>query len=213
VHRDLIRIGDELRIARVGAGLSLRFVGARIGRSATQVMRIERGLVPEVSVRQLARIGAVVGLDVRLKAYLGADPIRDIAQVKLLSRLTARLHSDLHFRTEVPLPIDGDQRSWDGWISGFRDPGPGGGAVGGGLPLDAETRLHDVQALLRRLALKLRDSSMEHVVLVVSDTRSNRQAVAAASDILATTFPISPRRALACLAAGRHPGGSALIFL
>jgi hypothetical protein len=54
---------------------------------------------------------------------------------------------------------------------------------------------------------------MEHVVLVVSDTRSNRQAVAAASDILATTFPIPSRRALACLSAGRYPGGSALIFL
>ena len=208
-----MRVGDELRIARVGAGLSLRFVGARIGRSATQVMRIERGLVPEVSVRQLARIGAVVGLDVRLKAYPGGDPIRDIAQVKLLGRLTARLHADLTFRTEVPLPIEGDQRSWDGWISGFTHSGPSEAAVRGGLPLDAETRLHDVQALLRRLALKLRDSRMEHVVLLVSDTRSNRQAVAAANEILATTFPISSRRALASLAAGRYPGGSALIVL
>jgi transcriptional regulator with XRE-family HTH domain len=74
-----MRIGDELRRARVGAGLSLRFVGARIGRSPTRVMRIERGLVPEVSVRQLARIGAVVGLDVRTRAYPGGDPVRDIA--------------------------------------------------------------------------------------------------------------------------------------
>jgi transcriptional regulator with XRE-family HTH domain len=213
VKGDLNRVGDELRRARVGAGLSLRFVGTRVCRSATQVMRIERGLVPEVSVRQLARIGAVVGLDVRTKVYLGADPIRDIAQVKLLGRLASRLHEDLSFRTEVPLPSEGDLRAWDGWIGGFDDPGLGRARAGPGLPVDAETRLHDVQALLRRLTLKLRDSGMEHVLLVVSDTRSNRHALAASADILATVFPISPRRTLAALAAGQHPGGSALVFL
>ena len=107
-------------------------------------MRIERGLVPEVSVRQLARIGAVVGLDVRTRAYPGGDPVRDIAQVRLLQRLTARLGPDLVFRAEVPLPIEGDQRSWDGWISNFQRSGQWAGM--GGLPIDAETRLHDVQA-------------------------------------------------------------------
>lgn len=206
-----MRIGDELRRARVGAGLSLRFVGARIGRSPTQVMRIERGLVPEVSVRQLARIGAVLGLDVRTRAYPGGDPVRDVAQVRLIQRLTSRLGPDLVFRAEVPLPIEGDQRAWDGWISNLRESGTGAGR--GGLPVDAETRLHDVQALLRRLTLKLRDASEEHVLLVIADTRSNRHAVAASADILATMFPIQPRHALACLARGRHPGGSALVFL
>ena len=172
-------------------------------------MRIERGLVPNVSVRQMARIGGVVGLDVRLRAYPGADPVRDIAQIRLLGRVEARLHRSLRFRTEVPLPIEGDQRAWDGWISGFMDQ-PEQKA---GLPVDAETRLQDVQALLRRLALKVRDSGAEHVLLVLGETRANRYALAHADPILAATFPVSPRRALAALAAGRHPGGSAVIFL
>lgn len=55
--------------------------------SATHVMRVERGLVPNVSVRLLARIGSVVGLDVRIRAYPGPDPIRDAAQTRLLGRL------------------------------------------------------------------------------------------------------------------------------
>jgi transcriptional regulator with XRE-family HTH domain len=211
VRADLLRIGDELRRARVGAGLSLRLVAERVGRSASQVMRIERGLVPEVSVRQLARIGAVVGLDVRTRAYPGGDPIRDIAQVRLLHRLMERLAPGLTFRTEVPLPIDGDLRSWDGWIVGFADPGQEQDRRG--LPVDAETRLHDVQAMVRRLMLKLRDSREDHVLLVVADTRSNRRAVAAAADLLGATFPVQPRTALACLSAGKHPGSSALIFL
>jgi hypothetical protein len=174
-------------------------------------MRIERGLVPEVSVRQLARIGAVVGLDVRTRAYPGGDPVRDIAQIRLIQRLIARLGPDLVFRAEVPLPIEGDQRSWDGRISNFRWSGQQAGW--GGLPIDAETRLHDVQTLLRRLTLKLRDAGEEHVLLVIADTRSNRHAVAASANILATLFPIQPRHALACLASGRHPGGSAIVFL
>jgi hypothetical protein len=66
---------------------------------------------------------------------------------------------------------------------------------------------------LRRLTLKLRDSGADHVLLVVSDTRSNREAVAAANQVLVGLFSVSPRRALASLAAGKHPGGSALVFL
>ena len=208
-HRDISRVGEELRTARVGSGLSLRFVGKRVGRSATQVMRIERGLVPNLSVRQIARIGGVVGLDVRLRAYPGPDPVRDTAQVRLLGRLEARLHDSLTLRTEVPLPIEGDQRAWDGWINGFVDL-PGNSA---GIPVDAETRLQDLQALLRRLALKVRDSGAEHVLLVLADTRTNRYALAHANPIFTATFPVSARRALAALAAGRHPGGSSVIFL
>jgi transcriptional regulator with XRE-family HTH domain len=209
VDRDLARLGEELRSARVGAGLSLRFVGGRVGRSATQVMRIERGLVPDASVRQLARIGSIVGLDVRIRAYPGPDPVRDAAQAKLFGRLTLRLHPRLSIRSEVPMPIHGDLRAWDGWISGFVDQRPDLA----GLPVDAETHVHDVQALLRRLSLKTRDSGTEHVLLVLADTRSNRDAVAGAADVLGSAFPIPPRRALAALAAGRHPGGSALVFL
>jgi len=172
-------------------------------------MRIERGLVPDASVRQLARIGSVVGLDVRVRAYPGPDPVRDIAQLRLLGRLEARLHGSLTFRTEVPLPIEGDQRAWDGWISGFVDRSD----QTAGLPVDAETRLHDVQALLRRLAVKVRDSGAEHVLLVLAGTKANRYALAHVYPILTATFPVSPRRALAALAAGRYPGGSAVIFL
>ena len=172
-------------------------------------MRIERGLVPGASVRELVRLGAVVGLDVRVRAYPGPDPIRDVAQTRLLGRLTARLHPSLTIRHEVPVPIAGDLRAWDAWIAGFVDVSP----EKRGLAVDAETRLHDVQALLRRLSLKARDAGVDDVLLVVADTRSNRAAVAASADILGPMFPVLARRALAALAAGRHPGGSALVFL
>jgi hypothetical protein len=48
---------------------------------------------------------------------------------------------------------------------------------------------------------------------VIKDTHANRRAVAAAADVMAPTFPIGTRRALAALAKGDDPGGNATVFL
>lgn len=175
--------------------------------SYTQVGRIERAVHPNVSATQLARIGAVVGLDVRLRAYPGPVPLRDATQLALIDRLRTWLHPGLAMRTEVPLPLERDQRAWDGVISGFVSP------AAPILPAEAETRIHDFQAQTRRIMLKCRDAGLDHVLLVVSGTRSNRLAVRSAGAAVTELFPVPGRDALAALAAGQHPGGSALVFL
>jgi hypothetical protein len=81
------------------------------------------------------------------------------------------------------------------------------------LPTEAETRIHDVQAQFRRIELKARDAGIEHAIVVIAETPANRAAIQAARVTLGDRFPISARRALAALARGDHPGGSALIFL
>lgn len=205
-RRDVATAGSDIRSARIAAGLTLARVGSVVGLSASQVSRIERELAPNVSVRQLCRIGAVVGLDVRVRTYQGPDPIRDAAQNALLGRLRARLHPRSSFRTEVLVSIAGDQRAFDGEI---------GGLVGDArtLPVEAETRIHDLQAQTRRIAMKLRDSNHKAVLVVVADTRTNRAAIRAAWPSINELYPIPPRDALAALAEGRYPGGSALVFL
>ena len=175
--------------------------------SYSQVGRIERAAHLNVSATQLARIGAVVGLDVRVRAFPGPAPLRDAAQLALLDRLRKMLHPGLTMRTEVPLPIDGDQRAWDAMIRGF--PGPRTAT----LPAEAETKIHDFQAQTRRIALKCRDAGIDDVLLVVAGTRSNRRAIAAAGATVRELFPVPARSAVDALAAGSHPGGSALIFL
>jgi hypothetical protein len=170
------------------------------------VSKIERGIVPTVSIEQLARLGAAVGLDVRVRAYPGPSPILDAAQMALLGRLRARLPKHLLFRTEVPLPSLGDQRAWDASISRLV-------GIADVLPVEAETRLVDGQAQFRRISLKLRDSGLEHVLVVLADTRRNRGVLRSASSILSGDFPVSPRRALAALSAGHHPGGSAIVLI
>lgn len=206
---DLLRVSAELRQARVSAGLSVSVVGRSAGLSASEVSRIERGRVPNVSHHRLTTIGAAVGLDVRLRAFPGPDPVRDIAQIRLLERLRARLPVDLPFRTEVPLPIIGDLRAWDGWIGGLRTPS----GAPASMPVEGETRISDLQAQVRRLALKIRDGDVDHVLLVIADTPSNRAALATSVSLLRDQFPVTPRRAMRALRAGIHPMGSALIFL
>lgn len=203
---DRIRIGNELRVARQILGESVHAVGAAAGMSGVHVSRVERGLVPTVSIDQLARLGAAIGLDIRVRAYPGARGVLDAGQVVLLGRLRSRLPKHVSFRTEVPLPIVGDQRAWDATI---------GQLVGAAevLPVEAETRLVDGQAQFRRIGLKLRDSGLEHILVVLADTRRNRDALAGVASLVLAEFPIAPRRALAALSAGHHPGGSAIVLL
>jgi transcriptional regulator with XRE-family HTH domain len=205
-RHDLATVGADLRTARISAGKTLRDVGRAVGLSYSEVGRIERAVLPSVSVTQLARIAAVVGLDVRVRTYPGPSPLRDAAQIGLFDRLRVRLAPTLVLRTEVPLRIEGDLRAWDAVISGFEP-------VADPLHAEGETRLHDAQAQQRRIALKARDSGVDTVLLVVADTPRNRTAVRLAGSMISDEYPISPRFALASLAAGRHPGGSALVFV
>lgn len=166
----------------------------------SQVGRVERAVLPSVTLRQLARIGAVVGLDVRVRTYPGPTPLRDAALLRV------RLAATLTMRTEVPIPIEGDLRAWDAVIAGFEP-------AASPLHTEGETRLYDAQGQLRRIALKARDAGVATVMLVIADTPRNRAAVRAAGPMITEAYPVLPRAALASLAAGRHPGGSAVAFV
>jgi transcriptional regulator with XRE-family HTH domain len=200
--RDLAIVGEDIRRSRVGSGLSLRAVARAAGVDHVMLWRFERGMPGRIRVDQIMAIGAVVGLDVRLRAYPAGDPIRDAGQQRLLERLRVRLHPSLGWSTEVPLPIEGDLRAWDAVIRGdaWR------------LPVEAETVLHDVQALERRLGLKQRDGGEAHVLVLVADTKRNRRALTAAPAAL-SRFSRDARGALRSLGAGRVPIGSVLVML
>ena len=200
------RAGRDHRDARMAAGLSLRACAAASGASASQLLRFERGSLERVTIADVGAWCAVVGLDLAIRTYPAGDPIRDRAQLALLERLRVRLHPSLRWQTEVPLPIEGDLRAWDAEVRG-RDPGPWRTRV------EAETRISDGQALERRLALKLRDDTDGHLILLVADTRTNRRALAALRPGLRAMFPCSARDVLAALGAGREPPGGAILVM
>ena len=203
-------LGREFRLARLRRGWSIEEVAGRCGISAPMLSRIERGTHAAVSHEDLVVIGAVLELDVRTRTYPGPDVVADGPQLRLLERLRARIHARVSMAREVPLPLVRDQRAWDAVLGDLVD---GQGRPAERLPVDAETRLIDQQAQVRRLQLKRRDSGFESVLLVLAESRHNRQAVASAPTLVLADFPIPARRALADLARGVHPGGSAIVFL
>jgi len=62
-------------------------------------------------------------------------------------------------------------------------------------------------------SLKQRDGGVDHVVLLLADTRANRAFRREFGDVLRVNYPVDGRVALAALAAGRDPGGGAVILL
>jgi len=96
-----------------------------------------------------------------------------------------------------------DRRAWDAVIEGSDWEAC----------LDAETRVGDLQAVQRRVALKQRDGGARNAILLHADTRHHRELLRLTGDGFQTQFPITARRSLAALGAGRWPGGNSLILL
>jgi hypothetical protein len=167
------------------------------------VSRIEHGLVRALDPEELSVMYAVVGLELSVRAYPAGNPLRDAGHVALLGRLRARLHAGVRWRSEVPMPILGDLRAWDAMLTVERRD----------IGVEAETRPTDLQALERRIALKLRDSGLDHAILLLADTRHNRALVRAHADALHERFPLPGKACLERLAAGTFPGGSAIVLL
>lgn len=201
----LLREAEEARIA---SGLSYAALGRAVRLSPAQVGRLLRRRSDDVGLVRLAELLGAVGLDVAARAFPAGPAVRDAPSIALLDRFRLRVHPACPVRAEVPVvelatPGVMDLRAWDLAVDG----------PDWTLRLDAETRLGDVQALLRRTALKQRDSAVECVVLLLSETRHNRAVAEVARDALMAQFPVPPRLALARLRRGATPGGNALIFL
>jgi hypothetical protein len=160
-------------------------------------------LTSSVTIQQASVLLAAVGLDLSVRAYPSGEPLRDAAHVALLDRFRARIHRSLRFNTEVPFPSPDDRRAWDAVVSSRT------WRVG----VEAETRPRDRQALERRLALKQRDGDVTSLVLLLLDSRHNRDFVRASREVVAERFPVSARRALELLGTGVDPGGNAVILL
>jgi transcriptional regulator with XRE-family HTH domain len=196
---------DEARLDR---GLSYAALGRAIGKSGQQVARTCQGRSPNVSLVLLARLAAIVGLELAGRTFPGGQPLRDGAQRALLERLRARVSLSTRWEVEVPVvlePVEDrtDLRAWDAVVSSS-DWRAG---------IEAETNVRDLQALLRRLALKKRDGDVKGgVVLALSDSRHHRELVRAAGPAFASAFPVPARQALARLRLGEAPGDAVLLL-
>lgn len=193
----------DLRDARLAQNLSQDAVGRSVGLSASRISLIERGRYQEVSFVVLAQLFDVVGLRLSARAYPSGGGMRDAGQLRLLDRLRSRASTRFRWRTEVPMPIPGDLRAWDAALI----------EEGLDIGIDAETRLRDIQAVDRRVMLKLRDSGFDRAIILVAATRTNRLVLRDAGPGLSANYPVPSATAIRALAAGRDPGGNAIVVL
>jgi transcriptional regulator with XRE-family HTH domain len=195
-------IGDLVN-ARHKAGLPQRRVARALGVSRSLVAAWEvRRVVPTHT--QLSQWGAAVGLDVSLRTFLGGPPLRDAGQLRILSRLHVALGATWTWRTEVPISRNpADRRAMDAVLS--RDDRRVG--------VEAVSRLTDAEGQIRPILLKQQAAGIECVVLVLADSRHNRQALAASGPTVQAAFPCPPRVALAALRRGELPPANAAILI
>ena len=198
----IARTADGLATARRASGLRFREIGRRVGTGHARVARAERGDPDTLTIDLLSRIAAVLGLELSVSLHPDGEPIRDKAHLALLERFRSRIGPTLRWRTEVPIPIEGDRRSADAVIDieGFE-------AI-----IEAETHLAEIQLLERGIAGKQRDLQIDRVILLVADTRHNREVISRVPE-LRRRFPVGTRACLTDLARGRDPGGDALVVL
>lgn len=202
-RRALTELGREVRLARLNHDLSQRAAAEAAGISQVHWGRLERGEATSIPVPQLARALAVVGYDLQIRGFPGGAPVRDHAHLQLLERLRRLIADVVRWATEVPFPNAGDRRSWDALVR----------VTSVRVGIEAETRARDVQELQRRLSAKKRDGMVDHVILLLNDTRHNRAFLAAAGEGFRAAFPVDGRTALERLMRGADPGGNAIILL
>ncbi|HEX6129184.1 MAG TPA: helix-turn-helix transcriptional regulator [Candidatus Limnocylindria bacterium] len=192
---------DEVRAARLMSGLSQRSVGSAIGLSKSSVSRIELGRPPPVDLVTAARVARVVGLDLSVRCFPAAGPLRDEGHVRLIQRFLAELPTSVARQLEAPIRLPGDQRAWDVLLL----------AESKRIGVAAETRLRDLQALLRRERAKARDDGVFAIIVLVADTRANRRSLQEASPLLATELPLGTRQIMAAMRRGMAPTADGVV--
>jgi transcriptional regulator with XRE-family HTH domain len=200
------QVEDVVRVlldARLAAGLSQEAVATAIGVTHQLVSVWEWGVVMPDPV-QFAKWGAVVGLDINLRAFAAGSPLRDAGQLKVLARTRIAIGEQWSWQTEVPVSSNPlDRRAIDAVIR------HGERRIG----LEIITRLTDAQAQVRAAQLKQEAAGLDRMILVLADTRHNRDALHAAAPTLLPAFPVAPRAILADLRAGRPPAGDGVVFV
>jgi len=189
------------------AGLSQSALAHEVGINPSSLSRLETGELRDVTVTRLSEMASALGCEISLNLHPIGDPLRDKGQLAAGRRFEAVLATIWRVTDETLLPGEGEQRAWDKLLR----------LVGATrhylVGVDIETRIRDVQALTRRTRGRERDGEVDAIVIVLSDSATNRRLVGDLREALGDEYKSSPREILAALRAGARLPGSGVFLI
>ena len=188
-------------------GISQRTMARELGISQPRLWRIEQDDGDEVSITRLCEMASLLGLEPSLTLHPIGDPIRDKGQQAVGKRFDALLSPAWSMTTEALLPLPGDLRSWDRLLR-LRGV-PDRHLVG----VDLESRIRDIQDLVRRTRLRERDGGVDEILIVLSDSATNRRLAAQLREALGPRYATSNRALRTALRLGQPLPGSGVVLL
>jgi hypothetical protein len=171
--------------------------------SQSKLARWELGQPPHPDLYEAVLVARLLGHDLVSRLYPAGGALRDAAHLAVERRFVALLPPHAPRQLEAVIPGPGDLRAWDVLVTL--------GPIRMGVAV--ETRLRDVQALLRREHAKMRDGDVQRLLLVLLNSSTNRRAVREAGPPLRSALPLDGRTILPALREGRDPGGDGILFI
>lgn len=187
----------------MAADISQRTVAQALGWSQTEYWRFENGRGHAQSLVDIVAVSSVLGLELGAGLHPAGEPLRDKGHQALIQRFRALLSPDFRVLAEVPLPTPGDRRSWDLLLRLATQ------LIG----VEAETRIRDMQRLVRHIHQREQDGGVDQIVLLLAATRTNRELMDELRVALGPTYATSPRLLLAALRRGQPISGSGVVLL
>lgn len=198
------RLVDELIETRRIASTSQLALALELGRSQSDISRLERLVeIDRVSFVEVSEVASLLGLEFSAGLHPSGEPISDKGHQALINRFRALLSPAFRVMAEVPLPAPGDRRAWDLLL---RLPGQ---LIG----VEAETRIRDMQRLVRHVHQRERDGGVEQIVVLLAATRTNRELVDDLRIALGPNYSTSPRKVLGSLRGGQTLPGSGVVLV
>lgn len=198
---------DELRTARIVAGLTHAEIAHAIGVDRSIVTRLEHRAFEDLGIVRLSEIASVLGYEVSLGLHPIGDPVRDKGQLACGRRFNALLSNRWRVTDETLLPGAGEQRAWDKLLR-LVDATPRY-LVG----VDIESRVWDVQAIVRRTRARERDGQVDHILIVLADSAHNRRIVDELRSGLEPDYQAGSRALLGSLRRGERLAGSGVLLV
>lgn len=194
-------------MARLAESVSQNQLAREVGWSASAIGRLETGQRDDIGVVEVAELASVLGLEMSIGLHPLGDPLRDKGQLACARRFDDTLSERWHVTDEMLLPGPGERRAWDKLLR-LLDESPRY-LVG----VDIESRVWDVQLIVRRTRQRERDGRVDHILIVLADTAHNRRIAQTLRESLGKEYATHPRTILRQLRVGKRLTGSGVILV